>query len=73
MDKLYYTVKKQTEVIGDIEECTGWKTIRVYELNDEEIVLITEIEAKNDSSSWDEIQMYLDNAGIETVYEFEQL
>jgi len=62
--KLYYTVEKQTQTIDTVEECTGWKNIQVYEIVLDRPKQWFDIEAKNDSSSENEIQTWLDNNGF---------
>jgi hypothetical protein len=61
MTKLFYTVEKQTQTIDTIEECTGWKTIQVYEIANDQPKIWFELEARNDDSSEEEIQTWLDN------------
>lgn len=74
MKTLYYTIEKQTSNIDTIEECTGWKTIRVYTIVLDVPKLWFEIEVKNETSSIEEIQFCLDDNGFENrEYEFEQL
>ena len=64
MTKLFYTV----------EECTGWKTIQVYEIANNQPKMWLELEARNDDSSDEEIQTWLDNNGFEDrKYEFVRL
>ncbi len=66
-----YTVEKQTRTIDTVEECTGWKTIQVYEIANDQPKMWFEIEARNDDSSGEEIQTWLDNNGFENrEYEF---
>ena len=38
MKKLYYTVEKQLNQYGDVEETNGYKTITVYDVINNEIV-----------------------------------
>jgi len=75
MSRLYYTIEKQTRTINDIEECTGWKSIIVYEIvNDTPKVWFEIDEARNDSSTENEIQTWLDNNGFEDrEYKFIEL
>lgn len=66
--KIYFTVKKQLTSIGDnegIEETNGWKDITVYDIVDGQPKIFAEIEARNEDSSIEEIQVYLDNNGYE--------
>ena len=63
--KIYYTVEKQTQIIDTVEECTGWKDILVYKIEEDKPKLWFEIEARNDESSEKEIQTWLDNNRFE--------
>ena len=74
MKTLYYTVEKQTTNLDGIEECTGWKTISVYEIVLDKPKLWFELDAKNEDSSENEIQEWLDSNGFkDREYEFERL
>jgi hypothetical protein len=74
MKTLYYTVEKQIINLDGIEECTGWKTITVYEIVLDKPKLWFELDVKNEDSSEDEIQEWLDSNGFEDrEYEFERL
>ena len=74
MTKLFYTVEKQNQTIDTVEECTGWKTIQVYEIANDQPKMWLELEARNDDSSEEEIQTWLDNNGFEDrKYEFVRL
>ena len=74
MTKLFYTVEKHTQTIDTVEECTGWKTIQVYEIANDQPKMWLELEARNDDSSDEEIQTWLDNNGFEDrKYEFVRL
>jgi hypothetical protein len=64
--KLYYTVEKETENIDSIEECTGNKTITVYEIEENEPKTLCQIESYNHNSTINEIKMWLsENSEIE--------
>ena len=74
MKSLYFTVEKQTNIYDGVEECSGWKTISVYEILLDRPKLWFEIEAKNEDSSKDEIQNWLDENGFgNREYEFVRL
>ena len=62
---IYYTTQKQLHTIDTIEETTGWKTIWAYTIENNIPKLWFEIEARNDNSTIDEIQTWLDNNGYE--------
>lgn len=63
MKKLYYTVEKQTETVDTVEECTGLKTIQVYEMVNNKPNQWFDLEVRNDTSSEAEIQRWLDDNG----------
>jgi len=65
MKKLFYTVEKQTKTIDTVEECTGWKTIQIYEIEDNLPKMLMQIEVHNDDSSVEEIQTWLNNNGFD--------
>ena len=65
MTNLYYTIERQTQMIDTIEECTGWDTIRVYEIANDIPKLWFELEAKSENFIFQEIQTWLDNNGFE--------
>ena len=74
MRELYYTIEKQTQTIDTIEECTGWKTIIVYDIVNDTPKIWFEIESRNDEYSENEIQTWLDNNGFENrEYSFTEL
>ena len=70
---LYFTVTIHLQDIGDVKETTGWKTIRMYIVEDGYMKLQGEIEAENETSSITEIQTWLDNNGNEQEYIFDEL
>ena len=65
MKTLYYTVEKELQQVGDIEETTGIKTITVYDILDSEIATIVSFEIENDENSKDAINGYLVDNGFE--------
>ena len=65
MSKLYYTLEKQTQTIDTVEECTGWKTIIVYEIaNDRPKEWFTLENVSNEESSQKAIEEYLEDNGF---------
>lgn len=73
---LYYTVAKETQMVGDVEECTGWKDLTLYEIRDNQPKLLAEIAVDDGSpfSSEEEIQTWLDENGYEDEdFKFTQL
>ncbi len=75
MQNLYYTVKKQLQQIGDVEETTGWKTIILYDIDTQSmnIIQIGEFIALNEKSSEEEIYVFLENNDNENQYNLIQL
>lgn len=73
--KLYYVVEKLTTDVGDdIHELSGWKTITVYTVEDNEIKEWFELEGENALKTQDEIQDYLDDNGYsDEEFEMKQL
>lgn len=63
--KLYYTIEKETIYEADMfEECTGLKTITVYEIeNNEPKKFCVLNDVSNSSNTKEEIQEYLDDNG----------
>ena len=71
MKTLFYTVEKLTQTIDTIEECTGWKLIRVYEIYLDTPKLWFELEVNNTDKNETEIQGWLDDSGFgDRKYEF---
>jgi len=73
--KLYYIVEKQSHDVGDdIQELTGWKTVTVYEIVNNEPKVMFDIELSNSDNTEEEIQGYLDDNGYDDeTFEFKQL
>ena len=63
MKKLYYTVEKQLNQYGDIEETNGYKTITVYDVINNEIEKCFTFEALNEENTVGSIDLYLDDNG----------
>ena len=62
--KLYYSVTKETEVINESDECTGFKSIRMYSIQNNELDCIGTINDVNNSEiSIDVIQDWLNDNG----------
>ena len=74
-NKLFYVVEKLTQDVGDdIQELTGWKTITVYEILNNQPKMFCEFEGENAKPNEAEIQEYLDNNGYgDDEFEFTQL
>lgn len=71
--KLYYVVEKLTTDVGDdIHELSGWKTITVHTIENNELKKWFDLEGENVLNSQDEIQDYLDDNGYEDE-EFEMI
>lgn len=64
--KLYYVVEKELQSYGDGEECTGFKSISLYSINDNVPTSMGVIDGvENETKSTDAIQIYLDDNGYE--------
>lgn len=62
--KLYYSVTKETEVINEINECTGFKSIRMYGIQNNKLDCIGAIDdVHNSDISIDVIQEWLNDNG----------
>lgn len=62
MKNIYCTITKDLITVGDfVEETTGWKDVNVYLLKDNKLVLIGELELKNEDDSHKEVEFYLEN------------
>ena len=48
MKKIFYTVEKQLQDVGDVEETTGWKYITVYHIINDDIQEMLTLEVEND-------------------------
>ena len=74
MEKLYYSVSKETQMIDTIEECTGWKCITVYKITNNTLKVVCEFDVNNESNSEEEIKEWLIDNGFEDVeYNFTNL
>lgn len=72
MKKIYYLVEKETHSVGDIEETTGWKDIRIYNIVNDELNLISQFELGISDNSEKEVSNYLlDNLLFENDNQFE--
>lgn len=61
--KLYYVIEKELTSINEVEETTGNKTIRVYEIEDNTPKIFCLLVADNSDNSREAIQDYLDYNG----------
>ena len=70
---LYYTVEKETITIDSITDhsgLTGHKTIKIYEIQNDKPKIWFELDVRNEDSSEDEIQNWLNDNGFgEREYE----
>lgn len=73
--KLFYVVDLELQhVDGEIEETTGNKTVRVYEIENNVPVIFCTLDLVNTQSSEEEIQEYLDDNGHgDEMFEFVEL
>jgi predicted regulator of amino acid metabolism with ACT domain len=63
MRKIYYTSVKDTELINEVEECTGMKVITVYTIENSEPTEWFSVESTNDDSTIEVIDEYLIDNG----------
>ena len=83
MKKLFYVVEKELEDIDGVQETTGYKDIRIYDIVDNVPKLVDTITAENEYSTLDELKCFvketIQDEDYETYldkseeYEFEQL
>ena len=73
--KLFYVVDLELQhVDGEIEETTGWKGIRVYEIIDNVPTKFCDLEIDITDNSEEAIQEYLDDNGHgDETFEFIEL
>ena len=73
--KLFYVVDLELQhVDGEIQETTGWKTIRVYEMVDNTPTKFCNLEFYITVNSEEAIQEYLDDNGHgDEMFEFIEL
>jgi len=63
--KLYYTVEKETQTFDDVQECTGYKSITMYSIENDTPEVIGQInDVDNSTKSTEAIQDYLDDNGL---------
>jgi hypothetical protein len=57
--EFYYVVEKQLTPIEEVEETNGWKTISVYEIENNKPKCVAEFDIENEDKSEAEISTYL--------------
>ena len=65
MQKLYYTVEKELQQVDDFEETTGFKTVTVYDIENNIPTKFFELEVSNDENTKEAINEYLSDNGYE--------
>ena len=74
MRKLYYTVEKELQQVGDFEETTGFKTVTVYDIENNVPTKFFDLEISNDENTKEAINEYLsDNGYGDETFELIQL
>jgi|DEB19_MinimDraft_2_1074335.scaffolds.fasta_scaffold01377_8 hypothetical protein len=63
MKKLYYVIEKEVQDIDDVQECTGYKDVTVYQITDNEPKRITTLTLENFTDSQEEIFDWLSGNG----------
>ena len=69
--RLYYTVEKELQSVGDIEETTGNKTVTVYKIVDNEPKNLQVLECSIEDNSKDEIENWIEVANLGQPKDFE--
>jgi len=69
MKTLYYTVEKELQDIDGIEETTGYKFVRLYDIVNNKPLLIAEITGDNENSNLDEINLFIEETMMEESFE----
>ena len=77
MKKLYCVIEKEVQDIDDVQECTGYKDVTVYEITDNEPKRITTLTLENFTDSQEEIFDWLSGNGygddVSDKYELKRL
>ena len=60
MKKLFYVVEKELEDIDGVQETTGYKDIRLYDIVDNVPKLVDTISAENEYSTLDELKCFVE-------------
>lgn len=69
MKTLYYVVEKELQDIDGVEETTGYKDIRIYDIVDGVPKLVDTISADNEYSTLDELKCFFEETIQEEDYE----
>lgn len=69
MKNFYYVVNKQLESNGDVEETNGWKDVRVYRLENNEMLLIVDFEIEMEENSKEAVDEMLFDESYVTIGE----
>ena len=74
MRKLYYTVEKELQQVDDFEETTGFKTVTIYDIENNIPTKFFDLEISNDENTKEAINEYLsDNGYGDETFELIQL
>ena len=60
MKTLFYVIEKELENIGGVEETTGYKDVRVYDIVGGVPKLVIDINIENSDSTLDELKTYVE-------------
>ncbi len=71
MKTLYYVVEKELENIGGVEETTGYKDVRVYDIGKGMPKLVIDINIENSDSTLDELKTYVEETIQDEDFETE--
>lgn len=65
MKTFYYVVEKQLESVGDVQETNGWKNIRIYRIENGEMILVSEFQIEEFEDSEESVDEELfDNSYV---------
>ena len=64
IEKLFYTIEKELQAFGDIEETTGNKTVIVYQIDGDDLAEIVSLDILNETSSVEAINDWFEKNGF---------
>lgn len=67
MKTFYYVIEKQLLSYDNVQETSGWKDIRIYRLEDNEMILVMELEIENSENSKEVVEDELGDNGYIAV------
>lgn len=67
MKTFYYVIEKQLLSYDNIQETSGWKDIRIYRIENNEMILVLELEIENSENSKEVVEDELGDSGYIAV------